>query len=166
MRTKIADGSIKIAIIGLGYVGLPLAVAFGKKFDTVGFDVKESRIAELRSGRDNTLETTPEELREAVRLRYTSDPEALRDRDIFIVTVPTPVDRFNTPDLTPLLRASETVGKAIRPGGMGTSPMIERAIMLLPHPDSPMMPTVCRGSTFRFTLSRTLTIPIFVENST
>ncbi len=118
MRTKIADGSIKIAIIGLGYVGLPLAVAFGKKFDTVGFDVKESRIAELRSGRDNTLETTPEELREAVRLRYTSDPEALRDRDIFIVTVPTPVDRFNTPDLTPLLRASETVGKAIRPGGI------------------------------------------------
>lgn len=118
MRKKIANGSIRIAVIGLGYVGLPLAAAFGKKFDTIGFDIKESRIAELHNGWDSTLETSPEELRGAVHLRCTSDPKALRDRDVFIVTVPTPVDRFNTPNLTPLLQASKTVGNAIRPGGI------------------------------------------------
>lgn len=118
MLTRITDGTAKIALIGLGYVGLPLAVAFGRKFDTVGFDVKTARIEELRSGRDSTLETSPEELAAAQKLRYTESPEDLRGCDFYIVTVPTPVDRFNTPDLSPLYRASETVGRAIAPGAV------------------------------------------------
>ena len=118
MLSRISDGSAKVALIGLGYVGLPLAVAFGRTFDTVGFDVKTTRIDELKSGRDGTLETSPEELASATRLRFSSTPEDLRGRDFYIVTVPTPVDRFNTPDLTPLYRASETVGKVIAPGAV------------------------------------------------
>lgn len=118
MSGKITDKSAKVALIGLGYVGLPLAVAFGRKFDTVGFDIKTARIDELRSGRDGTLETSPEELASATKLRFSSSPEDLRGRDFYIVTVPTPVDRYNTPDLTPLYRASETVGKVISPGAI------------------------------------------------
>ena len=118
MLEKIKNGKLKICVIGLGYVGLPLAVEFGKKFDTVGFDVKKSRLDMLRKGVDNTLETTPDDLRMAVNLRYTDNPEDLRDRDIFIVTVPTPVDRYNRPDLTPLYLASETVGKVLHPGAI------------------------------------------------
>ena len=118
MLEKIKNGKLKICVIGLGYVGLPLAVEFGKKFDTVGFDVKKSRLDMLRNGVDNTLETTPDDLRMAVNLRYTDNPEDLRDRDIFIVTVPTPVDRYNRPDLTPLYLASETVGKVLHPGAI------------------------------------------------
>jgi len=109
-------GAVKLALIGLGYVGLPLAVEFGKKFDTVGFDVKKERLEALRNGVDATLETSLEELKAAKFLKYSCDPEDLRDRDIFIVTVPTPVDKYNRPDLTPLYRASETVGKAMKPG--------------------------------------------------
>lgn len=115
---KIKNGSIKVALIGLGYVGLPLAVEFGKKFDTVGFDVKKSRLEMLRGGVDATLETSPEDLRAAVKLRYTDDLEDLRDRDVFVVSVPTPVDRHNRPDLTPLYKASETVGKAMKKGAI------------------------------------------------
>lgn len=118
MSGKITDKSAKVALIGLGYVGLPLAVAFGRKFDTVGFDIKTARIDALRSGRDGTLETSPEELASATKLRFSSSPEDLRGRDFYIVTVPTPVDRYNTPDLTPLYRASETVGKVISPGAI------------------------------------------------
>ncbi len=118
MLEKIKTGELKIAIIGLGYVGLPLAVEFGKKFDTAGFDVKKSRLEALRRFEDVTLETSAEELKSARRLIYTDDPEKLRDRDIFIVTVPTPVDKHNRPDLLPLYRASETVGKVMKKGAI------------------------------------------------
>ena len=106
----------KIAIIGLGYVGLPLAVEFGKKYDTLGFDINAARVAELESGIDHTLETTPEELAHAVKLRYSTDQTELKTCNIFIVTVPTPIDQANRPDLTPLVKASETVGKALKQG--------------------------------------------------
>ena len=118
MLNKIKNAEAKIAVIGLGYVGLPLAVEFGKKFDTAGFDVKTSRLEALRRFEDVTLETSSEELRSAVRLTYTDDPESLRGCDIFIVTVPTPVDKHNRPDLSPLYRASETVGKVMKMGAI------------------------------------------------
>jgi UDP-N-acetyl-D-galactosamine dehydrogenase len=118
MLKRIKSGDIKIAVIGLGYVGLPLAVEFGKKFDTVGFDKKTSRLEMLRNGEDTTLETASEELRAAVRLRYSDSPEDLRDRDVFIVAVPTPVDKYNRPDLSPLYGASETVGKVMKKGAV------------------------------------------------
>jgi UDP-N-acetyl-D-galactosamine dehydrogenase len=116
-----------IAVIGLGYVGLPLAVEFGKKRPVIGFDIKTDRIAELQAGRDHTLEVPEEALREAKRLRFTADASTLRGAQgssaigldepmIFIVTVPTPVDKANRPDLSPLLRASETVGRALKAG--------------------------------------------------
>lgn len=114
MLNKIKTARVKIGIIGLGYVGLPLAVEFGKKFDTVGFDVKRSRLEALRRFEDVTLETGREELQSAKMLRYSDDPEDLRDRDIFIITVPTPVDKHNSPDLGPLYRASETVGRVMQ----------------------------------------------------
>ena len=108
----------KIAVIGLGYVGLPLAVEFGKKRPVIGFDINHGRIAELQKGEDSTLEVTPQELRAAERLAYSSTLADLADCDIFIVTVPTPIDNANRPDLTPLVRASETVGKVMRPGAI------------------------------------------------
>jgi len=103
----------KLAIIGLGYVGLPLAVEFGKQLDCVGFDIQQQRINELRSGIDNTLETSPEELKQAKGLSYSRDAADIRDCDIYIVTVPTPIDGSNQPDLTPLIKASELVGSVI-----------------------------------------------------
>ena len=109
---------LKIAIIGLGYVGLPLAVEFGKKYHTLGFDIKPERLDMLRCGKDTTLETSPEQLAAAVKLEYTSDPEVLRQADVFIVTVPTPVDKYNRPELTPLLKASETVGRVMQKGAV------------------------------------------------
>ena len=118
MLEKIKSGDIRIAVIGLGYVGLPLAVEFGKKFDTVGFDKKTSRLEMLRKGEDTTLETASEELRAAVRLRYSDSLDDLRDRDIFIVAVPTPVDKYNRPDLSPLYGASDTVGKTMKKGAI------------------------------------------------
>ena len=118
MLKKIKSGKIKIAIIGLGYVGLPLAVEFGKKFDTIGFDIKKNRIESLRNGIDATLETLPEDLKAAKFLKYSFDLEDLGDRDIFIVTVPTPVDKYNRPDLMPLYKASETVGKVMKAGSI------------------------------------------------
>jgi UDP-N-acetyl-D-glucosamine/UDP-N-acetyl-D-galactosamine dehydrogenase len=110
-----------IAVIGLGYVGLPLAVEFGKKRPVIGFDIKTDRIAELQAGHDHTLEVSGDELKEANYLRFTSDPGSLRsardgDGMVFIVTVPTPVDKANRPDLTPLIKASETVGRVIMNG--------------------------------------------------
>ena len=108
----------KIAIIGLGYVGLPLAVEFGKTRPVVGFDINEARITELRSGNDSTLEVTPGDLNAAQQLEYSSDREKLEECGIFIVTVPTPIDKANRPDLTPLIKASETVGKAMRSGAI------------------------------------------------
>ena len=113
---KIGSGEIKVSIVGLGYVGLPLAVEFGKKFDTVGFDIKTKRIAELADGVDNTLEPPTEHLRSSAKLRFSCNAEDLRGRDIYIITVPTPVDQYNRPDLTPLYKSSETVGKVMKPG--------------------------------------------------
>lgn len=110
--------NFKIAVIGLGYVGLPLAVEFGKKYDTVGFDIKKSRLDALKKFNDVTNETTTEDLQSAEKLRYSDDIADLKDRDIFIVTVPTPVDKFNRPDLTPLYNASETVGRAMKNGAI------------------------------------------------
>ena len=110
------QSEIKLAIIGLGYVGLPLAVEFGKTRSVVGFDISESRIAELRAGHDHTLETAEEELAAAKGLRFTTHIDDLRACNCFIVTVPTPIDRHKQPDLTPLLRASETVGSVLKVG--------------------------------------------------
>jgi UDP-N-acetyl-D-galactosamine dehydrogenase len=106
----------RIGIIGLGYVGLPLAVEFGKHFPTVGFDVKADRIAELERGHDSTLETTAEELAAAKKLKYSTDKKALAECNTFIVTVPTPVGKNNRPVLTPLKGASETVGSVLKRG--------------------------------------------------
>jgi UDP-N-acetyl-D-galactosamine dehydrogenase len=106
----------KIAIIGLGYVGLPLAVEFGKKRAVVGFDINQSRIAELRAGHDSTLECSDADLKAAHRLVYSHVLDEIKDAQIYIVTVPTPVDQANRPDMTPLIKASETVGKVLKPG--------------------------------------------------
>ena len=106
----------KIGVIGLGYVGLPLAVEFGKKMEVVGFDINESRIFELQLGKDSTLEVSGDELKEAVKLTFTSDPEDVRECNIYIVTVPTPIDEHKRPDLKPLQKASETVGKLLSGG--------------------------------------------------
>ncbi len=108
--------NIKIGVIGLGYVGLPLAVEFGRLYPTVGFDVKHARIEELESGRDATLECSPEELQRAERLTYASDPAALEDCNFYIVTVPTPIGDGNRPLLTPLRLASITIGGVLKPG--------------------------------------------------
>ena len=105
-----------IAIIGLGYVGLPLAVEFGKHRPVIGFDIKPDRIAALRAGLDHTREVPPEELAEARHLALTADPADLSTATIFIVTVPTPIDAHKRPDLTPLINASETVGRALKTG--------------------------------------------------
>jgi len=106
----------KLAIVGLGYVGLPLAVEFGKHYDTVGFDINQARIDELASGRDKTLEVDAAELAAATRLRFTAKLDDLRDRDTYIVTVPTPIDLAKRPDLTPLIKASETLARVLKPG--------------------------------------------------
>lgn len=106
--------SARIAIIGLGYVGLPLAVEFGKIRDVLGFDINAARINELKEGKDSTLEVANDSLVEAKKLAFSCNPEDLKDCSIFIVTVPTPVDHVNRPDLTPLQKASETVGKFLK----------------------------------------------------
>jgi UDP-N-acetyl-D-glucosamine/UDP-N-acetyl-D-galactosamine dehydrogenase len=108
----------RIAVVGLGYVGLPLAVEFGKRFETFGFDVKPERIAQLRAGRDTTLEVTREELKSASQLSFTTELADLKRCRVFIVTVPTPIDSYKRPDLTPLVRASESVGKVLRRGSI------------------------------------------------
>lgn len=105
-----------IAIIGLGYVGLPLAVEFGKKRPVRGFDINEGRIAALRGGHDTTREVEPDDLAAATHLTFTTDPADVADCTVFIVTVPTPIDDHKRPDLTPLLKASETVGRVLKPG--------------------------------------------------
>ncbi|MGO1159344.1 Vi polysaccharide biosynthesis UDP-N-acetylglucosamine C-6 dehydrogenase TviB [Acinetobacter lwoffii] len=109
---SIAD--LKIAVIGLGYVGLPLAVEFGKKVPVVGFDIYQKRIDELKNGEDHTLEVSPEELKQASQLNYSANVEDLKSCNFFIVTVPTPIDEVNRPDLTPLQKASETIGKVLK----------------------------------------------------
>lgn len=106
----------RIAIIGLGYVGLPLAVEFGKQLPVVGFDIDPARVDELVRGEDHTLETRPEELRAATHLRLSTRAEDMADCNVFIVTVPTPIDAHKQPDLRPLLAASETIGRLLKKG--------------------------------------------------
>ncbi|MBX3483138.1 nucleotide sugar dehydrogenase [Phenylobacterium sp.] len=108
----------KIAVIGLGYVGLPLAVAFAAEHDVVGFDLSAARVSELAAGSDRTLEVAPEVLKAASRLTFTADPAGLAGCNVFIVTVPTPIDDHKRPDLTALMAASRTVGGAIGKGGV------------------------------------------------
>ncbi|MFI7753273.1 Vi polysaccharide biosynthesis UDP-N-acetylglucosamine C-6 dehydrogenase TviB [Acinetobacter baumannii] len=107
---------LKIAIIGLGYVGLPLAVEFGKHKPTIGFDINENRILELKNGYDHTLEVTSDELKYVDHLSYTADIEDLQNSNFFIVTVPTPIDDFKQPDLTPLIKASQSIAKVLKRG--------------------------------------------------
>src|SRR3990167_3053898 len=107
-----------IAVIGLGYVGLPLAVEFGKLYPVTGFDIKEPRIAELREGHDSTLEVSAEELKESRHLSFSSSAVDLAHCNTFIVTVPTPIDVHKRPDLTPLIKASETIGKVLKRGNI------------------------------------------------
>ena len=111
---KLAE--LKIAVIGLGYVGLPLAVEFGKKVSVVGFDIHQKRIDELKSGQDHTLEVSPEELSQATQLGYSANLEDLKNCNFFIVTVPTPIDDYKQPDLTPLIKASTSIGKVLKKG--------------------------------------------------
>ena len=110
-----------IAVIGLGYVGLPLAVAFAEKYQVIGFDINTHRIAELNSGQDSTLEVSPEALQEVLNnkgngLTVTDDPSLMKEASVYIVTVPTPTNKHNQPVLTPLEKASETVGKVLKEG--------------------------------------------------
>ena len=107
-----------IAIIGLGYVGLPLAVAFGSKYKTLGFDINTNRVLELSNGIDRTLESDFEKIKAASQLSFSSNIEDLKNCDIFIVTVPTPINQFKAPDLAPLIKASEMIGKAMKKGAV------------------------------------------------
>jgi UDP-N-acetyl-D-galactosamine dehydrogenase len=111
-----SSGKYRIAVIGLGYVGLPLAVEFGKKYHTVGFDINARRIKELKAGRDATLEITAEELAATRKLRVSAQSKDLKSCNVYVVTVPTPIDQYKRPDLTPLLKASETVGRVLKKG--------------------------------------------------
>jgi len=110
------DQNTRIAVVGLGYVGLPLAVEFGKHFDTIGYDIRATRVAELRQGRDGTLECSPEELASSPRLRYTEHLADISDCNVYVVTVPTPIDSAKRPDLSPLVKASEAIGSVLKRG--------------------------------------------------
>jgi UDP-N-acetyl-D-galactosamine dehydrogenase len=110
------ESATHICVIGQGYVGLPLAVEFGKKYPTIGFDIKEERIAELQAGKDSTLECSEAELAESKLLSFSNDLNEVAKANVYIVTVPTPIDQYNTPDLTPLIKASEMIGKVINKG--------------------------------------------------
>ncbi len=123
MTNKVANKEPKIAVIGLGYVGLPLAVEFGRKFKTIGFDINKARVDELKSGKDSTLEISDsylkkvvEESNEKVGIKFSTDIEDIKNSNFYIVTVPTPTDKNNRPVLTPLYKASETVGKVLKNG--------------------------------------------------
>jgi UDP-N-acetyl-D-galactosamine dehydrogenase len=112
------DTNVKIAVLGLGYVGLPLAVAFGTKYEVVGFDINAGRVAELQAGEDRTLEVTKDELAASKGVTFSCDPADLVGCNLFVVTVPTPIDQYKRPDLRALAAASRTVGQAIRKGGV------------------------------------------------
>ncbi|MTI30682.1 nucleotide sugar dehydrogenase [Xanthovirga aplysinae] len=107
-----------IAVVGLGYVGLPLAIEFGKKYSTIGFDINSQRVEELIKGVDRTEEVEPDELRSSKKIIFTSKVEEIRKADIYIVTVPTPIDTYKKPDLTPLLKASEMIGGVLKKGNI------------------------------------------------
>ena len=104
----------KLAIVGLGYVGLPLAVEFGKKYQTIGYDLNAARVKELQSGKDSTLEVDSDEMAQATMLSYTSVLQDIAECNVFIVTVPTPIDDYNSPDLTPLRSASKAIGSILK----------------------------------------------------
>ena len=108
--------SIKLAIIGLGYVGLPLAVEFGKKRDVIGFDTNSRRVEDLKKGIDFTLEVTKEKLKNSKNLKFTNTPDDLKSCNFFIITVPTPIDKQKKPDLNPLIEASKTIGLVLKKG--------------------------------------------------
>ena len=108
--------NLKVAVVGLGYVGLPLAVEFGRRFSTVGFDIKTARVDELKAGHDSTLETDAAELAAATKLSFTTRLADLKSCRVFIVTVPTPIDEYKRPDLTPLVKSSESVGQVLKKG--------------------------------------------------
>lgn len=112
------SSDIKIAVIGLGYVGLPLAAEFGKKYETIGYDINHSRVVDLKNGVDNTLEVSEQELKEASNLVFTNEPNELASANVYIVTVPTPIDQSNNPNLTPLIGASELIGKFVTQGNI------------------------------------------------
>jgi UDP-N-acetyl-D-glucosamine/UDP-N-acetyl-D-galactosamine dehydrogenase len=114
----------KIAIIGLGYVGLPLAVEFGKKYQVLGFDINEIRVNELKNGYDRTREIEEEGLKSSQNLVFSTNQEDLKDYNVFIVTVPTPIDKFKKPDLVPLLSASKTIGKILKKGDAECRPVV------------------------------------------
>ncbi len=118
LLSKIQNKEAVIGVVGLGYVGLPLAVEFGKQFKTLGFDINQERIDELKAGTDHTLECSPEQLGSSTRISFSTDLQQLEDCDIYIVTVPTPIDQNKTPDLRPLIGASTTVGKVLKPGNL------------------------------------------------
>jgi len=105
---------IKIAVVGLGYVGLPLAVEFARQYTTIGFDTKQSRINELKAGKDSTLEVEPEDFRTLPNLQFTKNPKDISDCNIYVVTVPTPIDEFKRPDLKPLQNACRTIGAVLQ----------------------------------------------------
>ena len=114
----LSNSASRIGIIGMGYVGLPLAVEFGRHFDAVGFDIDARRIEELRGGIDRSLEVEPEQLRQVERLRFSTDPQDLATCNVYIVTVPTPIDRYKRPDLSPLEKASATVSRVLSKGDL------------------------------------------------
>jgi len=113
-----AETEIRIAVVGLGYVGLPLAVAFGRQLPTVGFDIDAQRIAELAGHIDHTLQLSPADIVAAERLAFSADKQALRECNVFVVTVPTPIDAYKRPDLVPLQAASTIIGRALKAGGV------------------------------------------------
>ncbi|HOB72783.1 MAG TPA: hypothetical protein PKM18_13450, partial [bacterium] len=125
----------RICIVGLGYVGLPLAAEFGKKYETIGFDINKNRLEELKKGIDRTLEVEPEKLKQAQKLVYTSDVNDIKSCNFFIVTVPTPVNEHKQPDLTPVVKGTETVAKVLKKGDIVIYSDLERpgAILSLLH---------------------------------
>ena len=116
MNKKLLAEDIQVAVVGLGYVGLPLAAAFGRHYSTVGFDIDHERISELLRGHDSTLEVSGDELAEARLLRFSGDPQDIASCNVYIVTVPTPIDRAKRPDLSALRSASHAVGQILSEG--------------------------------------------------
>ncbi|WP_266158947.1 Vi polysaccharide biosynthesis UDP-N-acetylglucosamine C-6 dehydrogenase TviB [Dyella silvatica] len=136
----------KLAIIGLGYVGLPLAVEFGKQYDTVGFDIRAARVDELRAGQDSTLEVESAELSAASRLRFSAALEDIRACHVYIVTVPTPIDAAKRPDLKPLIQASESLGQVLKRGDI----VIYESTVYPGCTEEICVPVLERGSGLRF----------------
>ena len=136
----------RIGVVGLGYVGLPLAIEFGKHFGTVGFDIKRERISELRAGRDSTLEIDRNEFRAADKLQFTFEAQDLKNCTVFVVTVPTPIDEYKRPDLTPLVRASEIVAGVLKKGDV----VIYESTVYPGCTEEICVPILERGSRLRF----------------